>query len=156
MQAHFAAVCARLKMLSSSGLITQVSHDAYRAGLTELFPPGPVAYLPGSRRLAGVRLRELAVHPTCARLPLRWEATGPAGARFAVLDADLTLTADGETASVLALTGSYRLAPDPADTMLDPQAEQRCAARTFHSFLSQLRCAIDHPAGRVQLRILAS
>ena len=101
LEGGFPAVYARLGKLADGGLLLQVSDDAYHQGITGLVHGGPVRHLPG-RGLAGVRLGGLALltgHDRCARLPLRWETTGPAG-RFPVLDADITVTAAGEDATI--------------------------------------------------------
>ena len=147
---------ARLGKLADGGLLLRVSNDAYGEGFTALVHSGPVRHLPG-RGLTGVRLGELTVltgQHGCARLPLRWETTGPAG-QFPVLDADITLTVAREDATVLALTGAYRLSPGPA-AGAGQQAVQQCAAATIHSFLARLACAVAHPAGRAEPGSLAS
>ena len=149
----FPAVCARLGKLAGGGLLLRASNDAYDEGLAGLLRAGPVRYLPG-RGLSGVRLGELTVHNGCARLPLRWEITGPAG-QFPALDGDITLTAAGEDATVLTLTGVYRLASGLA-AGAGQQATRQCTATTVHSFLARLACAIAHPAGRAEPGGLAS
>ena len=147
------AVCARLEKLAGGGLLLQASNDAYDEGLTGLLQAGPVRCLPG-RGLAGVRLGELTVQNGCGRLPLRWETTGPTG-QFPVLDADITLTEAAEDATVLALTGAYRLAPGLA-AEADQQAMRQCSTTTIRGFLTRLACAIAHPAGRAEPGGLAS
>jgi hypothetical protein len=142
----FPAACTRLRQLADGRLLQRASNDAYGEGVRGgLMHGGPVRHLP-SRDLAGVQLGHLTVltgHNGCARLPLRWETAGPAG-QFPVLDADITLTAAGDT-SVLALVGTYRLPPGPG---AGQEAVRQCAAATIHSFLALLACAIAHPAGR--------
>ena len=143
----FPAACTRLRQLADGRLLQRASNEAYGEGVRGLVHGGPVRHLP-SRDLAGVQLGHLTVltgHNGCARLPLRWETAGPAG-QFPVLDADITLTAAGDT-SVLALTGTYRLPPGPAPGA-GQEAVRQCAAATIHSFLAHLACAIAHPAGR--------
>jgi hypothetical protein len=148
LETGFPAVCARLERLAGGGLLLRASKDAYGEGITELLRAGPVRYLPGMWDLAEVRLGELAAQDdVAARLPLRWETAGAAGGRFPVLDADITLTAAGEYATVLALTGSYRPPSGLAAAGLDREVVRRCAAGTIRSFLARLACAIAHPAG---------
>jgi hypothetical protein len=48
----------------------------------------------------------MAVHRDFASMAIRWEATGPGGALFPALDADLKLTPAGEQATMLAVRGS--------------------------------------------------
>jgi hypothetical protein len=156
LEGGFPALYARLGKLADGGLLLRVSNDAYGEGVTALVHSGPVRHLPG-RGLTGVRLGELTVltvQHSCARLPLRWETTGPTG-QFPVLDADITLTAAGEDATVLALTGAYRPPPGLA-AGAGQQAVRQCAAATIHSFLARLACAIAHPAGRAEPGSLAS
>lgn len=146
----FPAVSARLGKLAEGGLLLRASNDAYGEGVTGLMNGGPVRHLPG-RGLAGVRLAHLTVltgQNGCARLPLRWETAGAAG-QFPVLDADITLTAAGEHATALTLTGTYRLPPGLA-AGAGQQAIQQCAAATIHSFLARLASAIAHPAGQAE------
>ena len=153
----FPAAYIRLGQLADGGLLLRVSNDAYSEGITALVHSGPVRHLPG-RGLTGVRLGELILltgQHGCARLPLRWETAGPAG-QFPVLDADITLTAAGEEdATVLVLTGAYRLPPGLA-AGAGQQAVRQCAAATIHSFLARLACAIARPAGRAEPGGLAS
>jgi len=65
------------------------------------------------------------------------------------------LTAAGEDATVLTLTGAYRLPPG-LGAGAGQQAVRQCAAATIHSFLARLACAIAHPAGRAEPGSLAS
>lgn len=148
LEAGFAAALSRLEKLVGGGLVRRASNDAYDEGLRDLLRAGPVRYLPGSWRLAGVRLGQLAIGDGRARLPLRWEITRPAGGRFPVLDVDITLTAAGESATVLALTGAYRLPAGLPSAGLGAPEVRWCAARTVHGLLTRLACVITHPSGR--------
>jgi hypothetical protein len=80
------------------------------------------------------------------RLWLRWEAIGPDGAVYPALDAALTLTPAGETATLLALAGAYRL-PGRTEAGLDPAIVRCFAAVAIRSFIARLACALMHPAG---------
>jgi hypothetical protein len=142
--AGFAAARGRLGRLAGDGVLLGAAEHAYGAGITGLVEAaGPVAGMP---RLAGVRPADLIETPDCARLGLRWEATGPDGAVYPALDADLTLTPAGEAATLLALAGVYRLGGQ-ADAGLDPAIVRCFAAVTIRSFLARLACALMHPAG---------
>jgi hypothetical protein len=143
----FPAARARLERLAGGGLLLQAANDAYSEGLAGLLRAGPVRCLPG-RGLAGQRRGELTIGGGCARLPLRWQTTGPAGP-FPVLDGDLTLMPGAHDATVLALTGAYRLPPGLV-AQARPQALRRCAAATIGGFLARLACAIAHPAGQAE------
>jgi hypothetical protein len=93
-----------------------------------------------------VRAEGIAETPDRARLGLRWEAIGPDGAVYPVLDAALTLTPAGETAALLALAGVYRL-PGRAEAGLDPAFVRCFAAVAARSFIARLACTLMHPAG---------
>ena len=138
-----AARC-QLRRLASDGVLLGASEYAYRAGITGLLEAaGTAAALP---RLAGVEPADLAETGGSARLWLRWQATGPNGAVFPALDADLTLTPAGDQTTVLAVAGVYRL-PAQVGTGLDPAMVRCFAAVTIRSFTARLVCALTHPAG---------
>ena len=80
----------------------------------------------------------------------------PAGQRFPVLDADLTLTAAGENTTVLALTGVYRPPSGLAVAGSGQEVVRRCAAGTAGSLLARLASVIRHPAGQPEPFYLAS
>jgi len=82
----------------------------------------------------------------CARLWLRWEAIGSNGTLFPALDADLTLSPAGEDATVLTLSGVYRL-PEHAGARLEAGIVRCFAAVTIDGFIARLACALMHPAG---------
>ena len=135
-----AAATARLAGLAAGGSLIRVSHAAWGEGTAKM---DPTAGLP---ELIVVHSRGPARRGAASLLILRWVAADASGQRFPVLDADITLTAAGDT-SVLALTGTYRLPPGPAPGA-GQEAVRQCAAATIHSFLAHLACAIAHPAGR--------
>jgi hypothetical protein len=148
LEAGLPAALSRLERLAGGGLVRRASDDAYREGLMELLRAGPVGYLTGSWRLAGVRLGPTAVGEGRARLALRWEITGAAGDLFPVLDADIVLTAAGDAATVLTLTGVYRLPDDLPAAGTGAPDMRWCAAQMVHSLLTRLACAINHPSGQ--------
>ena len=142
--AGFAAARCRLGLLAGDGVLLGAAEHAYGAGITGLAEAaGPAA---GLLRLARVRSTDLTETPDGARLGLRWEATGPDGTVYPVLDADLTLTPAGEAATLLALAGVYRLGAE-AGAGLDPAIVRGFAAVTIRSVLARLACALMHPAG---------
>jgi len=140
----FDAARPRLAYLAQHGVLLGAAEYAYGAGITGLVETvGPAA---GISRLAGVRAEEIAEAPDNARLWLRWEAIGPDGAVYPALDAVLTLIPAGETATLLALAGVYRL-PGQTEAGLDPAIVRCFAAVTVRSFIARLACALMHPAG---------
>jgi hypothetical protein len=95
----FAAARERLTRLSESGVLFGTSEDVYgqtRVGLA------------GVSKLVRVQVRELSWTDTTAGLALRWEATGPGGRLFPVLDADLKLAPTGDQGTLLTMAGAYR------------------------------------------------
>jgi hypothetical protein len=96
----FEVALARLAELSGNGVLSRVSADAYASGAP-----------PGVPRLARSRFRDLMTRPGHAALAVRWETSGHDGEPFPVLDADLTLTQAGHSATLLELSGVYRADP---------------------------------------------
>jgi hypothetical protein len=135
LDAGFRAAQAGLAGLTGGGLLASASARAYGDGIT------------GRARLAQVHFRELAACGDSARLALRWEAAGPDGGLFPVLDADLTLTPAGKHSATLTLTGAYRPPPGPAGAGLDRAIVRQVAMTTIRAFLRSITEAIGHPAG---------
>jgi len=140
----FDAARCRLAYLAQHGVLLGAAEYAYGAGITGLVET--VGSAAGISRLAGVRAEEIAEAPDNARLWLRWEAIGPDGTVCPALDAALTLTPAGDTATLLAVTGVYR-PTGPAETGLDPAIVRCFAAVAVRSFIARLACALMHPAG---------
>jgi hypothetical protein len=141
---HFDAARGQLEHLARHGVLLDAAEYAYGAGITGLGETaGPAVR---TSRLAGVRAEDIAETPDRARLGLRWEAIGPDGAVYPILDAALTLTPAGETATLLALAGVYRL-PGRAEAGLDPAFVRCFAALAVRSFIVRLACTLMHPAG---------
>jgi hypothetical protein len=105
----FSAAQARLANLACGGRLRRASDDAYRELGSGLARVGPLGSVPGMSKLVAVRCSDITVHERFAVGAMRWEATGPGGALFPVLDADVTLTKAGDDATILAVWGVYRL-----------------------------------------------
>jgi hypothetical protein len=136
---------ARLATLMRAGWLLSASQGAYgegTAGLAQFALPGS-AY--AMSRLAAARSLDLADGHDSARVALRWEAIGPGGEVFPALDADLTLTRDGEHATRLALAGVYRPPPGNPGSGLDPAIARRVAVATIGAFLDRIAHAITVP-----------
>jgi hypothetical protein len=149
LEIRFAAAKAGLVALSHGGSLAGASEAAYGEGITVLARVGPLGSVPGISRLVEIRFRDLVQRDDRAGLALRWEAAGPGGGVFPVLDADITLTRAGEHASLLALTGTYR---PPLGTMgagLDRAILHRVATATIRAFLSRIADKIVHPPASV-------
>ena len=95
----------------------------------------------GVSKLVRVQVCELSWTDLSAGLALRWEATGPGGGLFPVLDADLKLAPDGD-GTMLRMTGSYRPPFGPLGQALDRAVLHQAAAATVRSFVTQVAAQI--------------
>jgi hypothetical protein len=129
---------ARLAQLANRGALHSVSETAYQGGSQMLVHVGPFGDLPGLSKLVRVRILAPVRHDSAQTVSLRWEATGPAGELFPVLDADLTLSADGEDRSRLVLLGSYRPPLGRAGAAIDRAIMNRVATATLRSLLDNV------------------
>lgn len=133
-----AAAAQRTNLITGRSLIP-ASHHAWGEGIARVGP------LPGLSRLARVQFLELASQGTMTRLALRWEATGLTGPMFPVLDANLTLTPDGDQATWVRLQGVYGPPGGYIGAGLDRAVLHRIAAATIRSFLTGIAAAITDP-----------
>jgi hypothetical protein len=134
----FAVARERLTRLGESGALSETSEDAYGPGLTRVG-------VAGFSKLVRVQVRELSWTDLSAGLALRWEATGPGGGLFPVLDADLKLAPNG-AGTMLTVTGSYRPPLGSLGEALDRALLRRVAAATIRSFVAQVAAQITgHP-----------
>ena len=88
----------------------------------------------------------MAIHEDFAIEALRWEATGPGGALFPALDADIKLTPAGEDATMLTVAGIYRPPLGGLGAGLDRAIMHRVAQATIRAFTHHIGSAIAHPA----------
>ena len=138
----FAVARKRLTQLAESGLLFGTSEGAYDHGSASLVRVG----LPGLSKLVRVHARELASTGESAGLAIRWEADGPGGALFPVLDADIRLVRAGERACVLAMSGAYRPPLGALGQALDRAILHRVAAATIRDFVARVAAKIaDQP-----------
>jgi hypothetical protein len=146
LEVSFAAACARLVNLTDSGSLVRASKDAYGEGFTGLLRVGPVGPAPSMPKLVTVHVQDLVIRGPAATLPLRWEATGPDGAMFPALDANVTLTETGEQATVMRLDGTYRPPLGALGAGLDAAIMRRVANATIRSFLTRIAIVIAQPS----------
>jgi hypothetical protein len=139
----FCAACNGLASLTQSGRLLDASQGAYDDGVTGLTKVGTPGAWPDLSRLVMIHVGDVIVTPDSARLPLRWEATGPGSGLFPVLDADITVTPDGDHAATLALTGVYRPPLGKLGALLDRAIMSRVASATIRDFVSRLGLAIQ-------------
>jgi len=141
----FAAAHARLANLAHDSTLLTASRHAYGEGLAAV-RVGPVGGARGLSKLVEVQYRDLVTRDSTAVLTLRWEASGPGGGLFPALDADVTLTPDGEDASLLRLDGAYRPPLGGLGAGLDRAVLHRLAMSTITDFIGRIAEAIVHPA----------
>ena len=128
--------------VARGGWLTEVSEGAYESGLVGFARVGPLGDLPGMSKLVQVQVREVLTRGESAVLTLRWEATGPGGALFPALDADITLTPAGQDQSRLTLDGAYRPPLAVLGAGLDRMVLHRVATPTARSLLDRIAAAI--------------
>ena len=142
----FAIARERLVKLAGSGFLLSTSEDAYDLGTAGLARVG----IPGLSKLVRVQARDLAVTQESVGLAIRWEATGPGGGLFPVLDADIRLIRAGERVCVLTMSGVYRPPLGAVGQVLDRAILHRVAAATIRDFIAQVAARIaDQPGGYV-------
>ncbi len=126
---------AREKLTRLGPTLFGTSEDAYGPDLARVG-------VAGVSKLVRVQVRELSWTDLSAGLALRWEATGPGGGLFPVLDADLKLTPDG-AGTLLTMAGSYRPPLGSLGEALDRAILRRVAAATIRSFVAQVAAQIS-------------
>jgi hypothetical protein len=131
-----------LVAVADGGWLENASGDAYGEWGAGLARVGPLGSVRAMSRLVDVRFSELSARAMSATLILRWEAAGPGGGLFPVLDADLTIAPYGESASLLALAGAYRPPLGAVGATLDRVVLRRVANATIQGFVNQIGDAI--------------
>jgi hypothetical protein len=134
-EAGFDAARERLARMVADGGLTVVSRDAYHGALAQLIRVGPFGGTPGVSKQVQVRLIGPVRRDGTTTLWLRWEATGPAGGLFPVLDADLLLRPEGLEKTRLTLNGCYRPPLGRLGSGLDRAVLHRVAAGTIRALL---------------------
>jgi hypothetical protein len=142
----FAAAQPRLANLACGGRLRRASDDAYRELGSGVARVGPLGSVPGMSKLVAVRCSDMTVHERFASGAMRWEATGPGGGLFPVLDADVTLTKVGDHATILAVWGVYRPPFGGLGAGLDRVVLRRIAQATIRTFTHRIGIAITDPA----------
>jgi hypothetical protein len=135
----FAVARERLARLGEADALFGPSADAYGPSLARV-GPGIVS------KLVRVQVRELSWTEKSGGLALRWEATGPGGKLFPVLDADLILADFGAQGTLVALAGVYRPPLGALGQALDRAVLHRVAVATIKAFLADVAAQLaDQP-----------
>ena len=94
---------ARFTNLLRGAWLTEASEAAYDGGLTGLLRVGPAG--PVTAKLVRVGVLDPVYRGDVKTVGLRWEATGPAGSLFPVLDADVSISPVGEEGTAATESG---------------------------------------------------
>lgn len=125
---------------------SQTAYDGAHTGLLRVGPAGGIA----AKRVR-VTVLEPVYREDAMTAGLRWEATGPAGALFPMLDANITISpaaASKPSATQHArvtLTGVYRPPLGRAGAALDQVALQQVASATIQVFLRGVTARLTSP-----------
>ena len=143
--AGFATVRAQLARMVAGGGLAGVSRDAYEGALTRLIRVGPFGDASGISKQVQVRLIGPVRRDATTTVWLRWEATGPAGGLFPVLDADLLLRPVGLERTRMTLNGCYRPPLGRLGAGLDRAVLHRVATATIRNLLRGIADALAEP-----------
>jgi hypothetical protein len=146
LEVSFALARERLVRLTEDGALISASEDAYGRGTVGLTRVGAA----GLSKLVRVQFRELAWTDRSAGLAIRWEATGPGGGLFPVLDADLRLASAGDQATLLKMAGVYRPPLGPLGEALDRAILHRVADATIRTFAGWIAAQITGRPGAAE------
>ena len=139
----FAVARERLAQLAEGGVLITASENAYGHGTAGLAGVGTR----GLTKLVRVQVRELAWTDRAAGLAIRWEASGPDGTLFPVLDADIKLTSAGEQGTLLSVAGVYRSPFGLTGSSLERSVLDRVAAATVSDFMASVAAQIASRPG---------
>jgi hypothetical protein len=123
-----------------------MSRDAYSDGLAGQIRVGPFGGMRGMSKLVRVRLLDPVPRDDSVLVPMRWEATGPMGRLFPVLDANLMLGKDDHGRAVLRIAGVYRPPLAALGEELDQIVLRRVASATIRSLLRRMAALLADPA----------
>ena len=146
LEVSFAIARERLVRLTENGALVSASEEAYGRQSAGLARVG----VAGLSKLVRVQLRELAWTDRSAGLAIRWEATGPGGGLFPVLDADLRLVATGDQVTSLSMAGVYRPPLGPLGEALDRVILHRVADATIRNFAVWVAAQITGQPGAAE------
>jgi hypothetical protein len=141
-----AAARARLANLVHDGGLSGTSETAYQDGLNHLLWAGPFGNSPGLSRLVRVQFLDPVDRIDSVTTGMRWEAIGVTGGLFPALDANITLTAEGDQHTRMTLTGVYRPPFGTLGAGLDRALLHKVATATIHSLMTRLSGALEGTA----------
>jgi hypothetical protein len=137
------AARARLVNLAHGGWLSGASAAAYQDGLDQLLWAGPFGDVPGLSRLVQAHFLDPIDRDDSTTMAVRWEATGVTGRLFPALDANITLTAEGDQNTRMTLTGVYRSPLGVLGAGIDRALLHHVAAATIHSLMTRMGKALE-------------
>ena len=141
------AARAWLASLVHGSWLSGASATAYQDGIDHLLWVGPFGMVPGMSQLVQVQILDLHDRDEeSVTMGIRWEATGVTGGLFPVLDANITLTAEGDQDTRMTLTGVYRSPWGTLSAGLDRMLLHKVATATIHSLMTHLSRALKDTA----------
>jgi hypothetical protein len=141
----FRAAKDEFLLLTHGNRLDGMSQDAYAEGLAGQIRVGPLGSVPGISKLVQVSLLDPVRRDDSVLVPMRWEATGPVGRLFPVLDANLMLGQDDQGRGVLRLSGVYRPPLGGLGEELDQIVLRRVASATIRSLLRRIAALLAEP-----------
>jgi len=138
---------ARFLRLAHGDWLDGLSQDAYTDGLVGEVRVGPFGGAPGMSKRVRVSLLDPVPRDDMVLVPIRWEATGPMGRLFPVLDANLIMGTDSQGQAELRITGAYRPPLDGLGEGLDQAVLHRVAGATLKSLLRRIAARLADTAG---------
>jgi len=144
-RAWFCDAATRLPTVINERMLRTALAAAYRDGITEVMQAGAAGPAPALPHLTAMHLLQPARDDVTITVAIRWVAVDKDGDMLPVLDADLTMTRDGDTRIRLRLAGSFR--PPPGDGRRPgTPLSRRFTAAAVRSLLSRLTSAVTGAA----------
>jgi len=144
-RARFREAAARLPAVADERMLRGALEGGYADGIAEVMRAGAAGPAPAVPHLAVMRLLRPAQDDMTITMPVRWLAVAADGEMLPVLDADLTVTRDGDAGIRLRLAGSFR--PPPWDGQLHgTPVSRRFAAAAVRSLLVRVTYVVTGAA----------
>lgn len=141
----YEAARARMANLIHGRALLQTSRTAYQQGVEAVMRVGPMGDVPGTSKLVRVLFLDPVDRGQTMTVAFRWEAAGTVASLFPVLDADITLSPDGERRTHLAFAGSYRAPLGRLGAELDKALLHLVATATVRAFLAGVADTLTNP-----------
>lgn len=137
------AARARLADLVTYGWLTTASAASYQDGIDHLLWTWPADDPPNLPRLAQTRFLDPIHRLDTTTMGMRWHATAVTGGLFTALDANITLTGEGDQVTRLTLTGVYRSPLEMLTAVPERILLNKAATTTIRSLLTRMCGALE-------------